>query len=243
MASPSTGRVPDLPLAERDDLAVVRETCGDEASARGDLTEALSCWEESLAILQERGVNGPAARVATKMAAAEESLGRAEEACAHYAQAADAHILAGEIHRVPMCLNNLAMLRKVGGDLEESAELLRRALAQCARCHGDRHKETALISSNLGAVLSECGDMTGAVQAHMEALRIREGLYGPTHPEVGLSLGHLAVAHQLSGDEDKARRHYEAALAILGEFPAVHSAERDVLQANLDELNAPADEV
>ena len=239
----STGRVQELPLAARDELAVVRETCGDEASARGDLTEALSCWEESLAILQERGVNGAAARVATKMAAAEELLGHAEDACAHYAQAADAHLLAGEIHRVPMCLNNLAMLRKVSGQLGESTELLRRALAQCERCHGDRHKETALISSNLGAVLAESGDVLGAVQAHMEALRIREGLYGPTHPEVGLSLGHLAVAHQLAGDEDKARRHYEGALAILGEFPGVHSAEREVLQANLDELNAPAEEV
>ena len=241
MAPYSTGRIPDLPLAERDELAVVRETCGDEASRHGDHTEAISCWEESLAILQERGLNRAAGRVATKMAGAEEALGRADEACAHYAQAADAHLLAGEVHMVPMCLNNLAMLRKVGGELEESAEILRRALAQCARCHGDRHKETALISSNLGAVLAECGDMLGAVQAHMEALRIREGLYGPTHPEVGLSLGHLAVAHQLAGDEDKARRHYEAALAILGEFPGVHTAEREVLQANLDELNAPAE--
>lgn len=243
MSQTLSGRSPEVPLAERDDLAVARETCGDEASARSDLTEALSCWGESLTILQERGLDGAAARVATKMAAVEESLGRAEEACAHYEQAADAHILAGEIHRVPMCLNNLAMLRKVAGNLDESSGILRRALAQCARCHGDLHKETALISSNLGAVLAECGDMVGAVQAHMEALRIREGLYGPTHPEVGLSLGHLAVAHQLAGDEEKARRHYEAALAILGEFPGVHAAEREVLQANLDELNAPAEEV
>jgi len=242
MPSASSGRIPDVPLAERDELAVTREVCGDEAAARGDQAEALSCWKESLAILQDRGNCAGSARVATKMAAIEESLGRADEACAHYAQAADAHMLGGDIHQVPMCLNNLAMLRKVAGDLEESAELLRRAVAHCARCHGGNHLETALIASNLGAVLSECGDLTGAIQAHMEALRIREGRYGPTHPEVGLSLGHLAVAHQLAGDEAAARRHYEAALAILGEFPGLHIAEREVLQANLDELNAPAEE-
>ena len=228
-------------MAERDDLAVMRESCGDEAAARGDQTEALSCWEESLAIMQERGNCAAAARVATKMAALEESLGRAADACSHYAQAAEAHLLAGELHRVPMCLNNLAMLRKLAGETEEALNLLRRAASECARCHGAHHEETALIASNLGAVLSECGDLLGAVQAHMEALRVREGLYGPTHPEVGLSLGHLAVAHQLGGDEDKARRHYEAALAILGEFPGLHTAEREVLQANLDELNAPAE--
>ena len=226
MSSASAGRTGHVPLAERDELAVTREACGDEAAARGDQAEALSCWEESLA---------------TKMAAIEESLGRADEACAHYAQAADAHMLAGELHRVPMCLNNLAMLRKIAGQTEESAEILRRALSYCARCHGENHPETALIASNLGAVLSECGDLLGAVQAHMEALRIREGRYGPTHPEVGLSLGHLAVAHQLGGDEAAARRHYGAALAILGEFPGLHTAEREVLQANLDELNASGD--
>ena len=242
MPSASSPGVSGVPLAGRDELAVTRERCGDEAAARADHAEALSCWAESLAIRQERGDGAATARVATKMAGVEESLGRADEACAHYAQAADAHQLAGEKHRVPMCLNNLAMLRKLAGDLEEAAELLRRALAQCARCHGENHQETALIASNLGAVLAECGDLLGAVQAHMEALRIREGRYGPTHPEVGLSLGHLAVAHQLGGDEEKARRHYEAALSILGEYPGVHTAERAVLQANLDELNAPAGE-
>lgn len=242
MSSASPGRVPDVPLAERDELAVTREACGDEAAARDDQIEALSCWEESLSILQDRGHCAAAARVATKMAVLEESLGRADEACTHYAQAAEAHLLAGELYRVPMCLNNLAMLRKLAGETEEAAELLRRAVAECSRCHGEHHQETALIASNLGAVLAECGDLLGAVQTHMEALRVREKLYGPTHPEVGLSLGHLAVAHQLGGDEDKARRHYEAALAILGEFPGLHTAEREVLQANLDELNSPADE-
>jgi tetratricopeptide (TPR) repeat protein len=243
MSHASPVRIPDLPLAERDELAVVRETCGDQAAARGDHVEALSCWGESLGILQDRGHCPAMARVATKMAAVEESLGSSGAACTHYAQAADAYMLAGELHHVPMCLNNLAMLRKVAGDLEESAELLRRALAQCARCHGEHHQETALIASNLGAVLAECGDLIGAVQTQMQALHIRETLYGTSHPEVGLSLGHLAVIHQLQGDEETARRHYEAALAILGEFPGLHTAEREVLQSNLDELNVPAEEV
>lgn len=240
--SPDQHRAPDLPLAERGRLAVARESAGDEASARGDQTEALSCWSEALAIREERGQSAAAARLATKMAAVEESLGRADDACAHYEQAADAHLRAGELHHAPMCLNNLAMLRKIGGQTEEAAGILRRALEHCARCHGENHQETALIASNLGAVLAECGDLVGAEQTHMQALHIRETLYGSNHPEVGLTLGHLAVVRQLQGDDEKARRHYEAALAILDEFAGLHSAERAVLQANLDELNAPAAE-
>lgn len=234
---PPSPQASKIPLAERDELAMMREMEGDAAASRGDRVEALSCWGEALVILQERQRAAEVARVATKMAAAEESLGQAEEAGLHYELAADAYVRAGETEQAPMCLNNLAMLRKLSGASGEAAKILRRALNMGARLHGDNHREMALIASNLGAVLAECGDFPGAIQAHMEALGVREYLYGPAHPEVGLSLGHLAVAYQLTGEVDKARRHYEAALAILGEFPGVHSAEREVLQANLAELN------
>jgi tetratricopeptide (TPR) repeat protein len=241
MAAPPPGFVRDLPFAGRDELAAVREACGDEAAVRGDFAEAISCWEESLAILQARALDASEARVATKLAAAEEASGLITEACARYAQAAEAYLRSGEVHLAPMCLNNLAMLRQTAGAPEEAAGILRRALAQCRSCRGDFHTETALISSNLGAVLADLRDLVGAVEAHMEALRIRESLYGPAHPEVGLSLGHLAASHQLAGDEDKARRHYESALAVLAEFPDLHNAEREVLRANLEELNSPAE--
>lgn len=62
------------------------------------------------------------------------------------------------------------MRGKITGQTEESAEILRRALSHCARCHGDNHPETALIASNLGAVLSECGDLLGAAQANLDEL-------------------------------------------------------------------------
>lgn len=242
MSEPSSGRAAEVPMAGRDDLAVVREACGDDAAARDDHTEALSCWAESLAIRQDRGHASDCARLAVKIAAVEELLGRTDDACAHYARAIDAYQDAGEGHSVPMCLNNLGMLRRLAGDLAQCCELLRSALTRCIACHGENHHETAFIASNLGAALTKSGDLLGAVQAHMQALHVRESLYGPTHPEVGLSLGHLGAAYQLEGEEDKARRHYEASLAILGEFPALYTAERAVLQTNLDELNAPEDE-
>lgn len=221
---------------ERDKLAVSREVSGDEASSRGDLREALSCWEESLAILAARAKSAGAARVASKMAMTEESLGETAAACTHYAQAADLYKIAGDMHRVPMCLNNLAMLHKMSGALEEAAVLLGRALDESSRCHRSLHGETALIATNLGAVLCECGDLLGAEQRHMQALGIREQLFGPTHPEVGLSLGHLAVIYQMRGDRERARSFYTSALAILDEFPELHEAERSILKENLEGL-------
>jgi tetratricopeptide (TPR) repeat protein len=220
----------------RDKAALSMEVAGDKASARGDEREALSCWGEALEILTSRARAAEAARVASKMAMTEENLGESESACAHYAQAADLYKLAGDKHRVPMCLNNLAMLRKLSGELEEAAVLLGRALDEASRCHGAVHGETALIATNLGAVLCECGDLLGAEQRHMQALGIREQLFGPAHPEVGLSLGHLGVIQQMRGDTARARSFYTSALAILAEFPQLHQSERAILHENLQGL-------
>jgi tetratricopeptide (TPR) repeat protein len=228
---------PDPPeFVARDKAAVSMEVSGDKASARGDDREALSCWAEALEILTSRARSAEAARVASKMAMTEENLGESESACAHYAQAADLYKLAGDKHRVPMCLNNLAMLRKLSGELEEASVLLGRALDEASRCHGAVHGETALIATNLGAVLCECGDLLGAEQRHMQALGIREQLFGPAHPEVGLSLGHLGVIQQMRGDTARARSFYTSALAILAEFPQLHQSERAILRENLQGL-------
>ena len=228
---------PDPPeFVARDKAAVSMEVAGDKASARGDDREALSCWAEALEILTSRARSAEAARVASKMAMTEENLGESESACVHYAQAADLYKLAGDKHRVPMCLNNLAMLRKLSGELEEAAVLLGRALDEASRCHGAVHGETALIATNLGAVLCECGDLLGAEQRHMQALGIREQLFGPAHPEVGLSLGHLGVIQQMRGDTARARSFYTSALAILAEFPQLHQSERAILHENLQGL-------
>jgi tetratricopeptide (TPR) repeat protein len=230
---PSTLSPPAPAWREPDAEALSLEVAGDAAAARGDDREALSCWSEALVALTSLPRLVEAARVASKMAVSEEHLGEAEAACGHYAQAADFYKAAGDLHHVPMCLNNLAMLRKLGGQPEEAAALLVRALEEASRCHGSVHGETALIATNLGAVLCEAGDYLGAEQSHMQALGIREQLFGPAHPEVGLSLGHLGVIHQMRGATDRARSFYTSALAILDEFPQLHVAERSILRDNL----------
>jgi len=234
MASPASPKSPGF--VERDKAALSMEVAGDHASSRGDGREALSCWGEALEMLTSRAHSAEAARVASKMAMTEENLGESESACAHYAQAADLYKLSGDLARVPMCLNNLAMLRKLAGDPEEASVILLRALDEASRCHGSVHGETALIATNLGAVLCECGDLLGAEQRHMQALGLREQLFGPNHPEVGLSLGHLAVIHQMAGDHERARNFYTAALEILDQFPQLHEAERSILRENLESL-------
>lgn len=216
--------------------AVAREVLGDEAAAGPDPSAALAAWNEALTAYLAAGASTEAARVALKLASCEENGGLPDQAALHYRQAADCYRAAGEVHRVPMCLNNLAMLRKLTGDMDAASELLVEALETALACHGHDHQETALIAANLGSIMCERGDLLAAEQHHIQALRIREQMFGPTHPEVGLSLGHLAVIHHIRGDLKRARSFYHSSLAILDEFPSLHEGERMILRANLQEL-------
>ena len=82
----------------------------------------------------------------------------------------------------------------------------------------------------------QLANLLGAEQHHMQAMGIREQLFGPAHPEVGLSLGHLAVIHQARGDLERAQSFYTAALQILEQFPRLHENEREILRRNLEGL-------
>lgn len=212
------------------------EIAGDEALSAGALPEAVARWGEALETYRRQSMDAEIARAAAKMAEAEEHLGDLENACAHYGMAADLFKKSGKAYRVPTCLNNQAMLYKASGEHEEAVRLLERALDEASYCHGSVHMETALLAANLGTVLCECGDLAGAEQRHMQALGIREQLYGATHPDIGLSLGHLGVIHQMRGDLDRAKCFYASALAVLSEFPDVYAAERNVFRENLTAL-------
>lgn len=232
-APPKAAEMANVKLSQS---GVAAEIAGDDAFSSGTFAEAVARWSVALEIYRSQLLDAEVARVAAKLAEAEERLDDVENACAHYAMAAELFKKSRKPYRIPTCLNNQAMLLKAMGDLEGAARLLERALVEASFCHSDIHTETALLAANLGTVLYELGDLAGAEQRHMQALGIREQLYGATHPEIGLSLGHLAVIHQMRGDMDAAKRFYNSALAVLGEFPDLHMEERAVLRENLESL-------
>ncbi len=232
MSQPAASQISVAPTLKGE----AAEIAGDEALAAGALSEAVVQWGGALEFYTERSMNAEAARSAAKMAEIEERLGDLDGACVHYGLAADLFKKSGKAYRVPTCLNNQAMLFKAAGEHGEAVRLLELALEEASCCHGLIHTETALLAANLGTVLCECGDLAGAEQRHMQALGIREQLYGASHPDVGLSLGHLGVIHQMRGDAVRARRFYASALSVLNEFSDVYSAERDVFRGNLAAL-------
>jgi len=112
------------------------------------------------------------------------------------------------------CLNNLALLLQVQGDLAGARPLFGRALAIREKALGPEHPHTVLILNNLASLLVNQGDFAGARPLLERALAIREKVLGPEHPDTATSLNNLAALLLNQGDLSGARPPFELALAI-----------------------------
>jgi tetratricopeptide (TPR) repeat protein len=112
-------------------------------------------------------------------------------------------------------LNGLACYR-VGALATYAAarSLLERALAIDDKVMGPDHPDTARSLNNLGYLLQEQGDFSGAQPYYERALAIREKALGPDHTETAKSLSNLGGLLHTHGDLSGARPYFERALAI-----------------------------
>ena len=68
--------------------------------------------------------------------------------------------------------------------------------------------------SNLGSVLHEMGDLTGAKAAYERALKIDEAAFGPDHPNVATAVNNLGLVLLDQADYMGAKAAFERALKI-----------------------------
>ena len=80
------------------------------------------------------------------------------------------------------CLNNLALVLRVQGDMGGARERFERALKIWEAAYGPDHPNVATCLNNLAGVLHEQGDLTGARERFERALEIDMAAYGPDHP-------------------------------------------------------------
>jgi tetratricopeptide (TPR) repeat protein len=97
-------------------------------------------------------------------------------------------------------LNDLGLMLREHGDFDESAKLLKEALAMEQRLVGDHHPQTALYLNNLAQVLHLKGNLPGAEATFRQALGIERALLGDTHPDVANTLNNLAFVLSDEGD-------------------------------------------
>jgi len=111
-------------------------------------------------------------------------------------------------------LNELGTIRLWQGELEQSEELARRAVAMREKLLGADHPDVATSLNALGNALQNSGQLEEAETAHRRALSIRERTLGPEHIDVGQSSHNLAIVRYSLNDFDEAERLYRRAAAI-----------------------------
>lgn len=75
-------------------------------------------------------------------------------------------------------------------------------------------QNTGLLLNEVGIYLSSRAEDQAARQQLERALRIREEVFGPNHPDVAITLGNLGNVLLALGDREGARDHLQRALAI-----------------------------
>ncbi len=115
-------------------------------------------------------------------------------------------------------LNNLAVLLKYIGALDEARGLYERALTIDEKAD-PRGLDAASSHNNLGAVLQALSDLSASKEHYELAMQIWEERLGPSDPATALALNNLAGVEQAMGDLAAARIHFERGLAIREKVP------------------------
>ncbi|KAJ6198058.1 hypothetical protein J3E72DRAFT_384946 [Bipolaris maydis] len=109
-------------------------------------------------------------------------------------------------------LNNLAVVLKHQGKLEEAEEMHREALQGREKIFGREHLNTLDSFNNLAIVLECQGKLEEAEEMHREALQGYEKIFGREHLDTLTSLNNLAVVLDKRGKLEEAEEMHREAL-------------------------------
>src|SRR5262249_25106601 len=108
--------------------------------------------------------------------------------------------------------NNLGGLRYYRGNYRESLEAYRTALA-LFRARGS-DADVAKVLNNMGPIQVEMGDPRGAREDLLQALKLKESLFGPDDPRTASTVENLAAADDALGERQRAVTLHARAAAI-----------------------------
>jgi len=128
--------------------------------------------------------------------------------------------------------NNLAYLKKSGGDIDGAEVYFLKALEILHRELGQDHEETAIVSNNIGALYQASGHHEQAREMHMMALETRQKFFGDKHPDTAQSHNNLALALMETGDRAWARRHFDKALSAFESLGGEYFGELEKVASN-----------
>ncbi len=179
--------------------------------------KALACLQQAWRLVQQPGNQRLIASVELELGAAAKSLGRYDEALAHYLSRADRCLRFGWAHPLALTLNNLGEIFFLRGDWNLAARAYDTGLAILTRLPNPDPYEEADVWANLAQLYQAQGRMTEAVAASDEAIRLVETLRNPLQGE-SARIGFLGSRIQVYEQRvllDLARGDPRAGLTIL----------------------------
>ncbi|MEP7299913.1 MAG: tetratricopeptide repeat protein [Caldimonas sp.] len=180
----------------------------------GRTEEAVTGYEQALALAREAGDRHPEGTVLRLLGSLRCESGQVMQALAHLQVALAIHRELGKHHGEGHTLGSLGDLHRGQGRMDEARTCYEAALA-IHRGVGDRRFEGSALG-NLGNLHMEQGRMEEA-RAHYEAALAIHHEMGDRRLE-GIVLGNLAILHGDQGRMDEAREHCEAGLVIAREI-------------------------
>ena len=222
------------------ELATSLGHVGDLLKAQGRYAEAESFHRRSLEVESRLG-DGPGHRAGAlqRLAVAIYLQGRwleAEEtlrrAIVLWDAAADDGAEDAEDER-STALNDLALVLKSQGRLDEAESLYRQVLDDNRRRLGEGHPEIAANLNNLGELLRERGRCDEAIGLFERSLELKSTLYGESHPLRALGQHNLAGCYADHGRHQEAEQLYGSALALRRE---VLGSEHRLVASTLNNL-------
>ncbi|MGD9724014.1 MAG: tetratricopeptide repeat protein [Pirellulales bacterium] len=191
---------------------------GSALRAEAKYSEAMLCWQQSLAI--EERTSGPdhadTALRLSNLAALYFDLGdyAESESLQKRALAIREKQLGADDPFVAESLNILGIVYSALGKYEQAEPLLRRSLAICTVQLGPNDPSVAVALNGLGNMYMTMGDYVQAEPMHQRALRIFEEQLGADHPRVAVSLEGLGNLYLEQGRLSDAAPLYARSLAI-----------------------------
>ena len=172
------------------ELAQALNALGALRWAQGRGPEAAEAWREALSIYAERAAPEDRPRRAATLSnlavliLTEGDLGEAERLAREALQEHEAHFGSAGGHAVANDLALLANVVGLRGDRDEAERLLHQALEEHARAANPETLYTATTHWLLGSLYVAGERFEDAARAFERALRMREVLLGPDHPDV-----------------------------------------------------------
>jgi tetratricopeptide (TPR) repeat protein len=126
-------------------------------------------------------------------------------------------VISSDSGSVATTLVNLASLYVSGGRWDDAERLIEEALALITLQYGESHVRLAPAQCVLSIIRRYQKRYSEAADCCKVAIAAQEQALGMDHPEIGMSLTHLAETYRLSGRSDEAQKTYQRALTIITE--------------------------